>query len=179
MAVIILSLQLLAVAALFFSWKQRRPVAAGVALIATLAALILWVSRDGPEYAAVYWLVSWTVLAWVAVFLNREFRHAPVEPKARQRAPRAGLAQAGRAIGPFVLAGPLAGLAALLVGVAGAAGLPGDPADRLVVAMLLFLVIWPTLTFWALAAPNRVRPLMTMVGLAGASGLVLHMAVPG
>ena len=173
MDVVIGLINLIAVAVLFLGWKRRHGFFAGLALVPACAAWVLWRGRHGPEYATVYWLMTLTLVGWMASFLNRDFNVVQAKTKLRRRVRMIDGAQLGRVMGRTFLAGPLAGLAGLLPWMVWAAWIPGVPANRLVAAIFLFIASWTLLAFWALASSRPCRPIQSMAGLIAVSGILL------
>ena len=165
--------QLAATGTLFLASRQRQRLLAALAVLLGLVGMAFWMAGHGLEYGLVYSALMLTMLGWLAVFLNRDWRTLAKIPKPQRALRWPACNRFGRACAQVVLAGPATGLVACLAGLAWAACIPGAPANRIVSGLFVCMVCWALLACWLLGAVRRHRPILAIGTLLILASLVL------
>ncbi|GAA0729451.1 hypothetical protein [Sphingomonas japonica] len=159
--------------ALFAAWRRRGGwglVALGWALL--LAATLASVAAAGPEFGIAYALLGLSAIGTVFVGWGMETRPARRAPVERDRLPGDGADWRG-ALARFLLAVPLAGIAAALASVMVTGWLPGENADRHALAILGMPVVWGAAAWWVLADARPWRAASVLTGTAAVAALAV------
>lgn len=154
------------VTGLWASWRLRAPKTAlwrrtGWALLGL--SLLLWLLAQPAEFAVVFTLSAPAIAAWALIGWRSRGRHPARDTKLEQRgfiwpAPRT----LGRHLLTFLMAVPLAGVAAATVTITLMHWLPGEPVNRMVAGVLAAPVVWGAAGYWTLADPRRWRPALVL-----------------
>lgn len=153
------------VAALYASWRRwirfgPWPAVAGWTLLG--ASVWVWVRAAGIEFGISYAVLFASFAAWIAVLVNLEIRNRrqreqktspPVVPDAQSLA---------RHVGRFLVAVPLAAVAAAFVGAAIVRWLPMARVDAMAAAAFSIPVLWGILGYWACADPKLTRAAVSL-----------------
>tara|TARA_R100001039_G_scaffold38544_1_gene40434 strand:+ start:7471 stop:8043 length:573 start_codon:yes stop_codon:yes gene_type:complete len=179
---------LLAVACIYWSWRQRRQaVIAIVGWLLALASAVLWSRVFGPEFGVMYATITFVCLTWLAVLFgtlsassgaaateprNGESRVAlrPYQALARPKA--ADIVKHG---GLFLMSVPATGLLSLMLSVALVLYLPWTLLNKIAVAIFLWPVLWGALSAWIAAQDKLARPLTVVAALFVLGGLALFI----
>lgn len=148
--------------------------------------LAIWLGQHqlGWEYATAFALMGTPLSAWAWVLANVEIR--PEKPVRAQQEPDAqhrnlhstsSLAkQLKKWSEPsicWLLAGPLGGIAALLIAIVFTQWLPFSTASQMVLAAFLFPLLWAGLAIWLSVSDRRWVKSLSLFTLALSSGLYL------
>ena len=165
--------QLAATGVLFLAWQQRRGLLAALAVLLGLVGMACWMVGHGLEYGLVYSASMLTLLGWLAVFLNRDWRLLARlhKPQRALRWPAPG--RIAKACAQVALAGPVTGLVTCLAGLAWAALVSGEPANRIVSGLFVGMACWALLACWLLGALRLRRPILAIGTLFILAGLAL------
>lgn len=151
------------------AWRQRgrrRPwliVAGWLAVIATVVGSG-WVLGAARGPFAAFALIPFAALALILIGVQirdpskRAPRELALEPSDRA-------SKAWRGWLRWALAGPIAGIAAMGVGLAWTVWMPGPPQTRMVVGGLLVPVLWGAGMAWTLADNKILRATAVLVGV--------------
>lgn len=165
--------QLAATGVLFLASRHRHRLLAVLAVLLGLAGMAFWMVGHGLEYGLVYSAMMLTLLGWLAVFLNRDWRILTRIDKPQRALHWPGPDRIGTACALLALTGPATGLAACLAGLAWAAFFPGEPANRIVSGLFVCMACWALLACWLLGAVHRRRPILAISALLILASLVL------
>ena len=165
--------QLAATGTLFLASRQRQRLLAALAVLLGLVGMAFWIAGHGLEYGLVYSALMLTMLGWLAVFLNRDWRTLAKIDRPQRALRWPGCNRFGKACAQVVLAGPATGLVACLAGLAWAACVPGAPANRIVSGLFVCMACWVLLACWLLGAVRWHRPILAIGTLLILASLAL------
>ncbi|MFC0634689.1 hypothetical protein [Brevundimonas balnearis] len=152
------------------AWRDRTPAGgrwAPLGGVTLVAGLIAWIVAFGAEIGVAYSLTWISLVAALAIAPFVEVRNR------RGRAARVGVldpsdrpSRAWRGWMRALLAGPLAGLAAMGLGLGWAVSGPGVEPDRLILGGLMVPLLWAGGMAWTLSDHRIFRALAVLVGAA-------------
>lgn len=149
------------VALLRVSWLGKRPcnlpaLIGGWLLVA--AAFTALTHTCGAEVGATYALLAMSVIAYAVLALGIENRsHKPARVREIALEPEERPSSWSRALAKALLSIPLAGIAAIGVGVAFAVAMPIPTHDRIVIGGLLVPILWGAGMAWTLSDARLLR----------------------
>lgn len=152
------------------AWRDRTPAGAPWVWIGwsgLAAGLALWIWSVGPEIGVALALTWLSVIAAVAIvpFMERRTgRKSSARPGVLDPSDRVSKTWRGWMRG--LLAGPIAGVAALGLGLGWAVSGPGGAQDRLIIGGLLVPVLWAAGMAWTLSDDRIFRALAVLIGTA-------------
>lgn len=160
---------------LWRSWRARQsrsPLLMPLGWALLLLSCVPWCYALGIEFGLAYALMSMTLLAWAVIAATAD--SGPVAALEQERQPLRWPAwrTLGRHGGLFLLVVPVAGVVSALACVGAVRWLPWQPANSLIVVIVLQPVVWGALAYWFTAAPRLWRPVVTAL-VAGAAGAAL------
>ncbi len=172
---------LLGLILLYVSWRgdwqhivlRRMAIAGGWLLQA--AAAFFWIRAAGVEFGAIYAVLMPALLAWLLVLYNHELRNGNQRTVQKVRISIPDSGTISRHALQLVLTIPLAGAAAAFGSAAIAALLPWNPANDLVLALILMPVLWGGGAYWCCADAQPLRPALSLSILTLASLPLLYL----
>lgn len=111
-------------------------------------------------------LISVAGLALVATGIQVRPARAALDKASIALEPSDRPSRVWRGVLRFLLAGPIAGIAAIGVGVVWTVYLPSDPQTRIVSSGLIIPVVWGALMAWTLSDDKIIRATAVLVGVA-------------
>ena len=172
-----LLLTLTGVFSLYSSWRRREPSPVRVidGWLLLLLAVPLWVMLCGPEFGVAYALAVPALAAWGLISL----RHQPLSASAGRAlkgrvAEYPGTLRVLQALAQFLLVTAGFGLLGLLITNAVAGLLPFGMKMNLLLTLLIFPLLWASLTCWFLAGRRRWSSVTALL-LASASAVYLFV----
>lgn len=111
-------------------------------------------------------MISVAALALVATGVQVRPARAALDKASIALEPSDRPSRAWRGVLRFLLAGPIAGIAAMGVGVMWTVYLPSDPQTRIVSSGLIIPVVWGALMAWTLSDDKIIRATAVLVGVA-------------
>lgn len=111
-------------------------------------------------------MISVAALALVATGIQVRPARAALDKASIALEPSDRPSRAWRGVLRFLLAGPIAGIAAMGVGVMWTVYLPSDPQTRIVSSGLIIPVVWGALMAWTLSDDKIIRATAVLVGVA-------------
>lgn len=166
------------VACLYTSWKRRLVNVPGPVLAGWLLMLLscwLWIRAFGAEFGGVYALLFIPAAAWVLVLINAEIRHRKPREQRTAQPVKPGTHTRGQHVLLFLIAVPMAAVAATYIGIGVSALLPWDRINQHVLAVFLMPVLWGIGACWACADPKMSRPALYLATGGLVSAALLHL----
>jgi hypothetical protein len=163
---------------LYSSWRGDSPgrrwrVPAGWLLL--ILAMVPWILASGAEFGVAYGAMLTSVLAWLVVLFNAEFRQHSHREKAAGRIGIPAARTAGRHLLLFTAAVPLAGAAAIFTSVALTLVLPWKAVNGMVLAVYIMPLLWGLGSYWACADEKLLRPTLGLSACTLLSALPVYM----
>lgn len=161
------------VVTLRLAWGQprRRALWLCAVVMALCAAVVFALQATSAELAVAIISVGVSVPAYILVVTNAT-RRPRVSPKLRTATVDGQMASTRLAL-RWVGAGPCALAASVAATAAAAIWLPGSPDLRLILAILLFPLLWATLGGWVLASEHPARLSAAMVLVSGLAATLI------
>ena len=164
---------LLGMAGIYRAWKYSASTPFLLLhLLFLITSLVFWHLAYGPEYGAIYWIAGCGFTALLLTLINGKFR--PVVARRAYRVYRQPQPAAVwlHNLCQFVLAVPLAGVAAASISI-GLVSLTGfSRVNEMVLGVFAIPVVWGGMSYWACSQPRLTRAVGGLaisfaVGLAG------------
>lgn len=142
--------------------------------LSILTAVIVWSLAQGVEYGITFTLLWLAIVAWLMIGKGVERR--PQKDPADKLNP-AALSKTSllHKCGTFLVAGPVALIATVLLTAAFAGHSPGLLENRMAVAAIAFPILWAAVMVWVSASGRLLVPTLTLVFMGAASAGVLYL----
>ncbi|BDY04098.1 hypothetical protein F0521_11390 [Ferrimonas sp. YFM] len=123
----------------------------------------LWVMHAGPEFGVIYQLTTLSLCTWSLAMLGRQKLSAKVpQPRPPQPVGASKKRLAAASANAILLGAP----AAALITLALCSLMPMDQVNRMVVASLLFPLLWAVVTVWVTMGDSHLKKSLSLGALA-------------
>jgi hypothetical protein len=163
------------IALLYRSWLRRpqgsRPAAAGWLLLVVAAAW--WIALDGWEFGLIYSITVPSLAAGIALWIVADRRPGRVAPAVHLAISRPSWSAVRENLVTFFLVVPFGVMASTLVTTAAGLLLPFGDLDQVVFIVCAVPVVWGVVACWLTIDAHRLRPVLSLAALSGASLLTI------
>lgn len=166
------------VAGLYSSWRKfplSGPLVVGLSWGLLAISLWAWCRSAGVEFGTSYAFLALSLLGGVAVLLNFEMRQRKQSRVYETRAVVVDPRSWWRHITLFLLAVPVAGVAAVFATVWLCSLLPWQAPNEMALAVLLAPALWGLAAYWICADSRPFRPALVMLALIAVPALILYL----